>query len=322
MIRTDLALEAQEMCQEENRGEIPGVSVDQRKEDMATTTYVKVFNGEGSKLMGKPEGMYITIEAPQLKKADADLKDNMSKLLAKELKAFVPKKNNFKTLIVGLGNWDITPDALGPQVVSKIYVTRHFFEAYEKEDDETMRSVSAISPGVMGTTGIETVEIIKGIVEKTNPDFVVVIDALASRKMERVHTTIQITDTGISPGGGVGNKRKEFSKETLGVPVLAIGVPTVVDAATLANDTISLVVNHLANQTSKGSSFYNLLKGMKDEDKYELIREVMEPFNANVIVTTKDIDMIITNISQIIANALNICLHPGIEIKDVNRYLH
>ncbi|QEK12376.1 GPR endopeptidase [Crassaminicella thermophila] len=320
-IRSDLALEIRELYKENTQQEIPGVEVEQKKQEFATITHVKVLNQEGSKIMGKPEGSYITIESPSLKKADADVKDALSQLLAKELVNLIPNKSNFKTLIVGLGNWDITPDALGPQVVSKVFVTRHFFEMYKKTDDPTMRPVSAISPGVMGTTGIETVEIIRGIVEKTKPDLVVAIDALASRRMQRVHTTIQISTTGINPGSGIGNKRKELSQHTLGVPVIAIGVPTVVDAATLANDTIKLVVDALSDQASKESEFYKLLRGMSDEDKYSLIKEVLDPYGANVIVTTKDIDVIITNISQVIANALNIALHPGIDLKDVNRYL-
>ncbi|MCT4621182.1 MAG: GPR endopeptidase [Marinisporobacter sp.] len=320
-IRTDLALETRELYQEKKKQEIPGVEVDQREEDFATITNVKVLNDEGHRIMGKPKGSYITIESTGMKNPDADLKDQLSQALAKELVNLLPQKNDFKTLIIGLGNWDITPDALGPQVISKVFVTRHFFEAYKKSDDPTMRPVSALSPGVMGTTGIETVEIIRGVVEKTKPDLVIAIDALASRKMQRVHTTIQISTTGINPGAGVGNKRKELSKGTLGVPVLAIGVPTVVDAATLTNDTIKLVVEELTNQASENSEFYKILKGMKDEDKYGLIKEVLEPYGANVIVTTKDIDMIIRNISQIIANALNIALHPGIDLKDVNRYL-
>ena len=321
-IRTDLALEARELYQENTRQEIPGVEVEQKEEKFATVTRVKVLNKQGSEIMGKPEGSYITIESPGLKKADADLKDQVSQLLAKELVALIAKKKSLKTLIVGLGNWDITPDALGPQVVSKVLVTRHFFEAYGKEDDPTMTAVSAISPGVMGTTGIETFEIIKGIIERTTPDMVVAIDALASRKMERVHTTIQISTSGINPGAGVGNKRKELSEQSLGVPVIAIGVPTVVDAATLTNDTIKLVVETLTKQATEGSAFYNMLKGMNDDDKYNLIKEVLDPYGANVIVTTKDIDMIIRDISQIIANGLNIALHPGIDLKDVNRYLH
>ncbi len=320
-IRTDLALEARELYQEGNRGEVPGVSVEQRKESFATITAVKVFNQQGSNLMGKPEGDYITIESPDLKKADADVKDKVSQLLAVELKKIIPQKKTMKTLIVGLGNWDITPDALGPQVVSKVLVTRHFFEAYQKTEDPTMTSVSAISPGVMGTTGIETVEVIQGVIDKTHPDLVIAIDALASRKMERVHATIQIATTGISPGSGVGNKRKELSERTIGIPVFAIGVPTVVDAATLTNDTIQLVIEALIKQSSKNSEFYKVLKNMSQEDQYSLIKESLDPYGANVMVTTKDIDLVIKNISQVIANALNIALHPGIQLKDVNRYL-
>jgi len=272
--------------------------------------------------MGKPSGSYITVEARGLKSADADLKDNVSKVLAKELVKLLPKKENIKTLVVGLGNWDVTPDALGPQVVSKILVTRHLFEMYNKTEDPSMTAVSAISPGVMGTTGIETGDIIKGIVDKSKPDLLVAVDALASRKMERVSTTIQISTTGISPGSGVGNKRKELSEKTLGIPVIAIGVPTVVDAATMTNDTINMVISGLKNHSEEGSQFYNMLSGMEDQEKYSLIKEVLEPYGANVIVTTKEIDKIITDISQVIANAINISLHPGIDLKDVNRYLN
>ncbi len=321
-IRTDLALEARELYQKDKRQEIPGVEVEQKKEENALITRVRILDQQGSELMGKSEGEYITIESPGLKKADADLKDQISKILAKELKGIVPYKENMKTLIVGLGNWDITPDALGPQVVSKVFVTRHLFEAYHKSSDETMTSVSAISPGVMGTTGIETTEIVRGIVEKTKPDLVVAVDALASRKMERIHTTIQIATTGIQPGSGVGNARLELSEKTLGIPVFAIGVPTVVDAATLASDTIGLVVEHLMDQTSKDSKFYSLLQEIASEDQYRLLREVLDPYGANVMVTTKDIDKIIKDISQVIANGLNIALHPGIDLKDVNRYLN
>lgn len=320
-IRTDLALETRELYRENMKQEIPGVEVEQKEERFATVTRVKVMNKKGSEIIGKPEGEYITIESAGLKKADPDLKDQVSQLLAKELVCIIPRKTNLKTLIVGLGNWNITPDALGPQVVSKVFITRHLFESYGKTEDTSMTSVSAISPGVMGTTGIETFEIIRGIVEKIQPDLLIAIDALASRKMERVNTTIQIATTGISPGSGVGNKRKEISEATLGVPVLAIGVPTVVDAATLANDTIGLVVDNFVQQAQKGSEFYNILKGISDEDKYHLIKEVLDPYGANVIVTTKDIDIVVKDISQIIANAINISLHPGIDLKDVNRYL-
>lgn len=322
-IRTDLAVEARELYKEKNKQEIPGVEVEKSEIDNEIeVTRVKIVDDQGSQIMGRPRGSYITIESRGLKSADADLKDSVSKVLAKELIAILPKKKSLNTLMVGLGNWNVTPDALGPQVVEKILVTRHLFRLYNKSEDPSMTSVSAISPGVMGTTGIETSDIIKGIVEKTKPDFVIAIDALASRKMERINTTIQISTTGISPGSGVGSSRKELNEETLGTPVVAIGVPTVVDAATMTNDTIKKVINSFKAQASEGTEFFRLLENMGDDDKYALIKEVLEPYGANVIVTTKEIDKIITDISQIIANGLNIALHPGIDLKDVNRYLH
>lgn len=321
-IRTDLAVETRELYKENKQQEIPGVEVEKSQMgDDVEITRVKVLDDMGSQLMGKPKGSYITVEARGLKSADADLKDNVSKALAKELVNLLPKKKNISSLVVGLGNWDVTPDALGPEAVSKILITRHLFKMYNKTDDPTMSSVSAVTPGVMGTTGIETSDIIKGIVEKSSPDLVIAIDALASRKMERVSTTIQISTTGISPGSGIGNLRKQLNEETLGVPVIAIGVPTVVDAATMTNDTITMVVKTLKDQSEKGSEFFKLLDNMKDDEKYALIKEVLEPYGANVIVTTKEIDKIITDISQIIANGINIALHPGIDLKDVNRYL-
>lgn len=322
-LRTDLAIETRELYREDKNQEVPGVEVEKPETDNEVeVTRVKIIDEQGSQIMGRPMGSYITIECRGLKSADADLKDKVSQILAKELVNILPEKKNMNTLVVGLGNWNVTPDALGPQVVSKILVTRHFFKMYDKTEDPSMTSVSAITPGVMGITGIETGDIIKGIVEKSSPDLVIAIDALASRKMERVSTTIQIATTGISPGSGVGNKRKELSEKTLGIPVIAIGVPTVVDAATMTNDTIKMVIDSLKNQASKGSQFFKMLSSMKDDDKYVLIREILEPYGANVIVTTKEIDKIINDISQVIANAINIALHPGIDLKDVNRYLN
>ena len=228
-IRTDLAIENREIYQEKNSGEVPGVEVEKEEGRDYTVTRVKILDEIGVRNLGKPKGVYITIEVPKLKNTDQDLKDEISKLLAKEIKGIGRNNENTKTLIVGLGNWNVTPDALGPKVVDRVLVTRQFFVAYKKDKDETVANVSALSPGVMGLTGIETSEIVKGIVEKTNPDLVIAIDALASRKMERVSTTIQISDTGINPGSGIGNKRIGLNEAYLGVPVLSIGVPTVVD---------------------------------------------------------------------------------------------
>lgn len=321
-VRTDLAIEAREIYDQRNKSEIKDIEVDKEEKDNYNVTRVKILNEHGEKRLGKPIGTYITIDVPSLKKADQDLKDEISKAMAKELKELINPSKHTKSLIVGLGNWNITPDALGPKVIDKVYVTRHLFKAYNKTEDEDMTDVSAISPGVMGITGIETSETIKGIVEKTNPDIVIAVDALASRKMERVSTTIQITDAGISPGSGIGNERKALNKEYLGVPVYAIGIPTVVDAATMVNDTMELIIEELKNQADKGTSFYAMLEEMESQDKYQLIKEVLTPYMPNVVVTPKEIDELISNLSLIVANGINIALHHGIDLKDVNRYIN
>ena len=216
-----------------------------------------------------------------------------------------------KTLVIGLGNWNITSDALGPKSVSKTLVTRHIFKNYNKDYDDDFTEVSALSPGVMGITGLETSETVKSIVDMIKPDRVIAIDALASRKMERVNSTIQISTAGISPGGGVGNKRKALNKDYLGVDVIAIGVPTVVDAATLTSDVLDLAIDNLMSQSNEGENFYNMLKQLKEDEKYHLIKESLDPYDKNLIVTPKDIDETIENLSIIISEGLNRSLHPG-----------
>lgn len=316
-IRTDLALENREINKEHTRG----IHIEKEEEASFVITRIKVINEEGSRDLRKPIGNYITIDIPGLNKSDEDLKDEISQVLAKEIKLLGKTKEDSKVLIVGLGNWNITPDSLGPKVVDRVLVTRHIFVNYNKEIDETVVSVAALSPGVMGITGIETGEIIKGVVEKIEPDLIIAIDALASRKMDRVSTTIQISDTGINPGAGVGNNRMEFSEKTMGVPIIAIGVPTVVDAATIVNDTLDLIIDSLKSEANVGSEFYNLLSDINSEEKYILIQEVLKPYMKNLIVTPTDIDVVIEDVSIIIANGLNIALHPGIDLEDVNRYI-
>jgi spore protease len=206
--------------------------------------------------------------------------------------------------------------------VEHLLVTRHIKEYIPDQIDEGVRSVCAVAPGVLGITGIETSEIIKGIVDRVKPDLVIAIDALASRKMERISTTIQLADTGINPGSGVGNNRKELSRESMGVPVIAIGVPTVVDAATMASDTIDMVVDSLINGAQKGGEFYNMLKEMDKNEKYKLINEVITPSVGNLMVTPKEIDRLIDDIAIVVANGLNIALHPSIGPEDMDRYLN
>lgn len=320
-IHTDLAVESRAIYKEENNIEVEGVSVDVVEEENYNITIVEVLNEDGSQKINKPIGKYITIDVPKLNVSDEDLKDEISLVLAKQIKFLTEEYKPTKILIIGLGNWNISPDALGPKVVDRVLVTRQFFLNFDKEFDETVVNVAAMSPGVLGVTGIETQDIVMGIVEKVKPDILIAIDALASRKMDRINTTIQLSNVGISPGSGVGNKRSALNKETLGIPVIAIGIPTVVNAATLINDSMDLIINSMKESAESGGEFYNLLDQLSNEDRYSLIEEVLNPFMGNVIVTPNDIDLLIDDLSIIIANGLNIALHPGIDLKDVNRYI-
>lgn len=327
-VRTDLTLEAHELLREravkekKEEQDIPGIEVENAGDEEIKITRVRVTSPTAEAAIGKPMGNYITLEIPGLRDNDQELYENTCKALAKELVSILNLGEKTMTLVVGLGNWNVTPDALGPKVVSSMMVTRHLLEYLPEQVDEGVRPVCAVAPGVLGITGIETGEIIKGIVERIRPDYIIAIDALASRKMERVNTTIQVADTGISPGSGVGNKRMELSKATLGIPVIAIGVPTVVDAATMANDTIDLVIDSMIEQAPQGTEFYNMLKGIDREEKYGMIREVLEPYVGNLIVTPKEIDEVVRKIAKVIANGLNIALHQGIGLNDVNRYVN
>ena len=321
-IRTDLAIEAREIFGKGDQHDIPGVNVDVEKTEDITITRVKVEEEVGARIMGKAKGNYITLEVPRLKDNDKDLQEDVSIALSKEIVKLIKLNNKSVILVVGLGNWNITPDALGPKVVEHLLVTRHIKEYIPEQIDESVRSVCAVAPGVLGITGIETSEIISGIVDRVKPDLVIAIDALASRKLERVNTTIQIADTGINPGSGVGNNRKQLSKETLGIPVLAIGVPTVVDAATMANDTIDLVLDSMIKETTKGSDFYKMLKDMNRDDKYKLIQEALHPYYGHLMVTPKEVDRLIEDISVVIADGLNVALHPGVDTKDLGRYIN
>ncbi len=327
-IRTDLTLEAHELLREkalreqETQKDIPGVEVENSGDERIKITRVRVTSHTGETAIGKPMGNYITLEIPGLRENDQQLYEDTCRALAKELSGILTLGEKTLTLVVGLGNWNVTPDALGPKVVSSMMVTRHLLEYLPDQVDDGVRPVCAVAPGVLGITGIETGEIIKGIVDRIHPDYIIAIDALASRKMERVNTTIQIADTGIAPGSGVGSKRMELSRDTLGVPVIAIGVPSVVVAATMANDTIDLVLDSMIDQAPQGSDFYNMMKGIDRDEKYQMIREVLEPYVGNLIVTPKEIDDVVRRISKVIANGLNIALHQGITLNDVDRYVN
>lgn len=324
-VHTDLALETREIVQKGLGREIEGVEVEERNEfdNKIKVTKVKINSVKGEAILQKPMGNYITIEADGLRDEDFEVQEKVSKILADELENLMKLSQKSTILVVGLGNWNVTPDSLGPKVVSKVLITRHLFEFVpEKIQDRRIRSVCAISPGVLGITGIETSEIIHGIVQKVRPDLIIAVDALASRRLERISTAIQIADTGIFPGSGIGNERKGITQQTVGVPVVAIGVPMVVDAAIIANDAIDLLLERLKKETEKSSPLYLFLESIPDEDRFNLIKEVIYPYYGNLFVTPKDIDRIVENISTVIADGINMAVHPEVKENDQFRYVN
>ena len=307
-IRTDLALEQKERFESDNV-EVQGVvleeSYDEEREIRITT--VKIETEKGAKTMGKPVGTYITMEAPNLAVPDEGYHEEVSEELMKFLQKFIDKdKKDYSVLVVGLGNRMVTPDALGPYVADNLNITRHIVKEYGKYamGEEEVHLISAIVPGVMAQTGMETVEIIRGVVRETEPDIVIAIDALAARSSKRLNRTIQIADKGINPGSGVGNHRNAITEETVGVPVIAIGVPTVVDAATIVNDTMENLIAALeTSETLRGVGV--VMQGYNAAEKYELVKELISPHLNGMFVTPKDIDETVKRISFTISEALN-----------------
>lgn len=295
-VRTDLALEARESI-ERTEEEIRGVRVaEETKEDIQVhITKVVIETKNGARAMNKPMGNYITLEAPAMQEADEGYHREISEELARQVRSLIPDADEEQSvLVVGLGNREVTADALGPGVVDNLFITRHIVREYGKAayNKERMNVVSSIVPGVMAATGMETAEIVRGVISQTEPDLVIVVDALAARSTKRLNRTIQITDTGIHPGSGVGNHRNGLTRESLGVPVIAIGVPTVVDAGTIVSDALERLVQE------SGECVENL--------RTDCLHTMAE-LN-NMYVTGKDIDEVIKRLSFTISEALNIAL--------------
>ncbi|WP_159883776.1 GPR endopeptidase [Paenibacillus puerhi] len=323
-VRTDLALEAHDLAASSGTS-IPGVQMSKREDQGIRISLIDITSQEGSQAIGKLPGHYITIDVPELRKQDTDLQNRVATLFAQEFEKFLVKLNipaNASVLIIGLGNWNVTPDALGPLVVENVMVTRHYFELMPGEVSPGYRPVSSVAPGVLGTTGIETGDIVQGIVERSKPDLVIAIDALASLSLERVNTTIQIADTGIHPGSGIGNKRKGLTLESLGVPVIAIGVPTVVYASTIVNNAFDMMHAHFARQTSNTGQILGLMDTMQERERLELVKEVLNPLGHDLLVTPKEIDQFIEDIANIIASGLNAALHQAVDVDNVSAYTH
>lgn len=321
-VRTDLALETREIYKSEFGKEVDGLLVEEKEINDIKITTVDIVNEQGEKIMGKPQGRYITLEMPEYTHYDGEIKDNVAHLLGETLSNIINIKEDKLALVVGLGNWNVTPDALGPDVVEKIMVTRHLKKIMPDKIDDSVRPVCAIAPGVLGITGIETGEIIKSLVDRIKPHIVICVDALGSRRLKRVARTIQISNTGISPGAGVGNNRMEINEKNLGIPVIAIGVPTVVDAATIANDAMDLVLDEMINQSTKGGDFYEALKSIDKDEKNLLIKDLLTPYVGDLMVTPKEVDDIIDSVSKIISDGINLALQPSLDMEDINKFLN
>ena len=303
-IRTDLALESQERLQED-QADMRGIRVlEERRENGVIVSTVMIETENASVAMGRPKGTYITIEAPEMIEEDAGYHRDISLELAKIMRNLLPGKEiekNLKkglevaALVVGLGNREVTP------VVDNLFITRHILNefgtyAFQRED---VGKVSGIVPGVMAQTGMECVEILKGVVKETKPDFLITVDALAARSIRRLGRTIQLTDTGITPGSGIGNHRNAINRKSVGVPVISLGVPTVVDAATIVSDAMTEFISALSLSD---------LQKLDERERQELARELLSPQLNGLFVTPKNIDDSIKNLSFLISEGLNIAL--------------
>ncbi|WP_280768522.1 GPR endopeptidase [Salipaludibacillus daqingensis] len=361
-VRTDLAVEAHTLAREKGDKQkeksnetIDGVKLDKREQDGVDITYVTIEE-KAAEQIGKKPGKYLTLQIDGIRQKDTELQAKAEKIFAKEFNQFLTSlgiKEEATCLVVGLGNWNVTPDSLGPLVTDNLLITKHLFELQPENVQEGFRPVSAISPGVMGLTGIETSDIIFGVVEKVKPDFIIAIDALAARSVERVNTTIQISNSGIHPGSGVGNKRKELSEEVLGIPVIAIGVPTVVDAVSITSDTIDYLLKHFGKESKESNQpkralapagmtfgekrklteedlpeekqrelYLGIVGTLQENEKRQLIQEVLSPLGHNLMVTPKEVDEFIEDMANLLAQGLNTALHSQVNQDNVGAYTH
>jgi spore protease len=285
--RTDLAIEAAELLRKNDSIELPGVVQRDYETEGCGVTEVKISSQEGANRIGKPIGTYLTLELSAIVRRETDAFPRAVHVLSQELSKLLEGKEKASALVVGLGNRMVTPDAIGPRAVDYIMVTRHLIRQ-SPEHFAPFRPVSAVTTGVLGTTGVESGELIEAVTKEIRPDFVIAIDALAARSVHRLCSTVQIADTGIVPGSGVGNARKALNQETLGVPVIAIGVPTVVDADTLAMD----------------------LTGKHPQKELE-----------SLLVTPKDIDVLVSDMAKVVGHGVDLALQNGLEIEDIDLFL-
>jgi len=304
-VRTDLASEAVA-----ERKEMPGIRVSEEEPEKGiSVTRVFIDTEDAAKELGKAVGRFVTIDAPNLADKDPEYREKVELVLKKELLDLIGQlKKGDAVLVAGLGNRTITPDALGPAVADKVLVSRHVTEYLPDQVDDRVRPVCSIAPGVLGMTGIETGEVIQGVVEKVHPALVIAIDALASRSTERISTSVQLTDTGVQPGSGIGNARMQLTKETLGVPVIALGVPTVVHASTISQDAVTLLLNEMGEDAEKGRQLV------------ELAGKVVSERIGPLVVTPRDIDSIIDRSAELLSAGIDMALH-GVNQEELRRFL-
>lgn len=316
-IYLDMVVEAHEILRGTSGTEIPGVRMRETTSPHAVVTTIEILDEQGEQYMGKPKGNYVTIDAPSVRENNRDVHKEIGLLLGETLQQILSLGPDDSVLLVGLGNWNATPDALGPRVVDSTLVTRHLHNYCPDELRGGLRSVSAIAPGVLGLTGIETAEIINGVASKIKPDVVIAIDALAASSLDRIATSIQISDTGINPGSGVGNQRAGINEESIGCRVIAIGIPTVVNAAVIAHN----VVEALFDELKTSPTLYRLYKNINTATIEDVISSVLSPYKENLMVTPKDIDDLIDRMSRIVAGGIAQALHPAVGPDEFDEYL-
>ncbi len=323
-VYTDLALEAHNLAVQRTGGEIEGVSVKEERSDNAVITRVEILDEQGAKSLNKVIGKYITIESQGLKGQNRQVHDELSEIVSNELQVMInfqeisPNPGVEPTIfVVGLGNWNATPDALGPEVLNGLMVTRHLYQEAPPELRKGMRPVCALSPGVLGLTGVQTAEIIRGVVNMVKPDLIIAIDALAAQNVKRLGTTIQISNTGISPGSGIGKNRLGITMESMHIPVIAVGVPTVVGAVTIVNDAIDKLLEGNIFSPAERERF----RHVSEQEKSRTVHNVLSPYMGDMIVSPKGVDELIKDVGRIIAGGINVALHPDITPENLSLYL-
>ena len=304
-IRTDLAMESiGEDC-----GRLEGVRVSTHRTGHITHTRIRIESDRAAELLGREKGEYVTLECTELSQPDARSREALARMVALDIRRMLPKEG--EVLVVGLGNRNVTADALGTRVVERMLVTRHLHQTIAEELEGKLRGVSAIAPGVLGLTGIETAELCRGLVQHVKPAAVVAVDALAAYETQRICTAVQITDAGIQPGSGVGNHRLGLTQETLGVKVIAVGVPMVVYASTIARDAMARLI------ASSGAC-----EPGEEEKAERMFQQAAEGFLGSMVVTPREIDELVLNVASLLADGLNRALQPALAAEDLHHYLH